>query len=339
MDEKFYRIMKEPTGKWGGYHMESDHDFYSDYKSVPCGKLEAGEYLTIDSDGTWSVISDRDDRNLTGVRYPGMPPVSELLTNGTMIEVPREVMLLDLQMAEKKRELADSILRCESYISDVEYDLQNPTNPFCAFSPVEAKKQLAELKPELETLTQQMDALKAMYHEQVEPYFNTPQEAAAMMRDAEPEENGFILQTGEGRKPSIPVGRIDYLRSNGMVGESIDYYDAEKFVSDIKRENYYGAPMAITVYSDPASGTHMDTSWRLDLDPPPQGFRIEPYREPAQESAQKKAAPTLDVKLSPNASQESPDRPGLDTLVANIQKQSRTTPQPSVPTKMPVLER
>lgn len=72
---------------------------------------------------------------------------------------------------------------------------------------------------------------------------------------------------------SIPVGRIDYLQPT----ESIEYRDAGKFVADILDGNHYGIPMSITVYSDPKTGLHIDTSWRNDLDPAPQGFRIEPY--------------------------------------------------------------
>ena len=38
--------------------------------------------------------------------------------------------------------------------------------------------------------------------------------------------------------PSIPVGRIEYLGSNGEVGETVEYTDAERFERDIKDENY-----------------------------------------------------------------------------------------------------
>lgn len=76
--------------------------------------------------------------------------------------------------------------------------------------------------------------------------------------------------------PDIPIGRIDYLYPT----ESIEYHNAGKFISDIMNSNHYGEPMSITVYSDPASGKHIDTSWRLNLDPPPQGFQVEPYEAP-----------------------------------------------------------
>lgn len=76
---------------------------------------------------------------------------------------------------------------------------------------------------------------------------------------------------------SIPVGRIDYLHP----AERIEYRDAGKFVADIMGGNHYGIPMSITVYSDPKNGAHINTSWRTDLDPAPQGFQIEPYEPPS----------------------------------------------------------
>lgn len=79
----------------------------------------------------------------------------------------------------------------------------------------------------------------------------------------------------------MPVGRIDYLLSP----ERFEYRDVGRFISDIMNSNHYGVPMAITIYSDPKSGAHIDASWRLNLDPPPQGFQIEPYEAPTPESA------------------------------------------------------
>lgn len=84
---------------------------------------------------------------------------------------------------------------------------------------------------------------------------------------------------------NIPIGKIEYLQPS----ESIEYRDAGNFISDIMHCNHYGVPMAITVYSDPTTGNHIDTSWRLDLDPPPQGFQIEPYECDSQADLQQNA--------------------------------------------------
>ena len=74
------------------------------------------------------------------------------------------------------------------------------------------------------------------------------------------------------------VGCIEYLSPSGKVAERNEYDNAEDFVRDIKESNYFGESMSITVYKDPKTGEHIDTSWLKDMDPPPQGFKIEEYR-------------------------------------------------------------
>ena len=38
----------------------------------------------------------------------------------------------------------------------------------------------------------------------------------------------------------IPVGKIDFLDTNGEVGETCYYYTEEEFLKSVKHENYYG---------------------------------------------------------------------------------------------------
>ena len=71
----------------------------------------------------------------------------------------------------------------------------------------------------------------------------------------------------------LPVGRIDFLATNGSVGESVEYTDAEEFVAAIKEENYFGAPMRIVLYRD-SEGQTIPQDFLKELDPPPQGFEI-----------------------------------------------------------------
>lgn len=72
---------------------------------------------------------------------------------------------------------------------------------------------------------------------------------------------------------SRPVGRIDFLGSDGKVGDTIEYIDEAKFIRDIKEENHYGSPMTITVYRE-ADGSTIPTDFVQNLDPSPQGFEI-----------------------------------------------------------------
>ncbi|WP_338078597.1 DEAD/DEAH box helicase family protein [Clostridium phoceensis] len=71
----------------------------------------------------------------------------------------------------------------------------------------------------------------------------------------------------------LPVGRIDFLGTNGIVGESVEYTDAEEFMLAIREENRVGAPMRIVLYRD-SEGQTIPQDFLADLDPPPQGFQV-----------------------------------------------------------------
>lgn len=78
---------------------------------------------------------------------------------------------------------------------------------------------------------------------------------------------------------SRPVGRIEYLGSNGEVGESIEYTSEYQLAKDIKEENYYGSPMNIVLYRD-KDGKTIPQDFLSELDPPVQGFRVEDFPIP-----------------------------------------------------------
>ncbi len=78
---------------------------------------------------------------------------------------------------------------------------------------------------------------------------------------------------------SQPIGRIDYLGTDGKVGESVEYTSEYQFKKDINEENFYGVPMTITVYRQ-KDGSTIDTAFVSELDPPPQGFKVEDYLTP-----------------------------------------------------------
>ena len=72
---------------------------------------------------------------------------------------------------------------------------------------------------------------------------------------------------------SKPIGRIDYLHTDGRVRESIEYTSPYQFEKDIKEENYYGVPMKIILYKD-RDGTTIPQDFISQLDPSPQGVEI-----------------------------------------------------------------
>ncbi len=79
---------------------------------------------------------------------------------------------------------------------------------------------------------------------------------------------------------SRPVGRIDYLHTDGTVRESIEYTSEYQFAKDIKDENYYGTPMSVVAYADNDANT-VPLDFISELDPPLQSFQIvrSPYLE------------------------------------------------------------
>ena len=72
---------------------------------------------------------------------------------------------------------------------------------------------------------------------------------------------------------SKPIGRIDYLHTDGRVRENIEYTSPYQLEKDIKEENYYGVPMKIVLYKD-RDGTTISQDFISQLDPQPQGVEI-----------------------------------------------------------------
>ena len=91
--------------------------------------------------------------------------------------------------------------------------------------------------------------------------------------DAAPVADAEEPDAGEPLDAPLPVGRIDFLGTNGSVGESVEYTGAEEFVAAIKEENHAGAPMRIVLYRD-SEGQTIPQDFLADLDPPPQGFQV-----------------------------------------------------------------
>ena len=82
-----------------------------------------------------------------------------------------------------------------------------------------------------------------------------------------------VSATKEAPVESKPIGRIDYLGTDGKVGESIEYTSPYSFEKDIKEESYYGVPMSIVLYQD-RDGSTIPHDFIAQLDPPPKGFEI-----------------------------------------------------------------
>ena len=93
------------------------------------------------------------------------------------------------------------------------------------------------------------------------------------LEDGERITRTVVSTTKEAPVESKPIGRIDYLGTDGKVGESIEYTSPYSFEKDIKEENYYGVPMSIVLYKD-KDGNTIPHGFIAQLDPPPKGFEI-----------------------------------------------------------------
>jgi len=78
-------------------------------------------------------------------------------------------------------------------------------------------------------------------------------------------------QASEEKKP---VGRIDFLGTNGEVGESVEYDDADALEKAVRDETEYGAPMTVVLFEGEDSKT-IPQEFLSELDPPPTSFHTE----------------------------------------------------------------
>ena len=84
-----------------------------------------------------------------------------------------------------------------------------------------------------------------------------------------------ISQNKEDPVESKPIGKIDYLNSDGTVRESIEYTSEYRFVNDIKEENFFDEPMSVYVYSD-KDGNSISTDFVKNLAKDLKGFEVIP---------------------------------------------------------------
>ena len=91
----------------------------------------------------------------------------------------------------------------------------------------------------------------------------------------QPKENSG--EQAAGVKPQA-IGRLDYLDSNGHVGEQVEYDDEIQLVEQVKEDVDTGAPFTITLYRD-QNGTTIPQDFLTDLGTSPKGFAVVDYAE------------------------------------------------------------
>ena len=89
------------------------------------------------------------------------------------------------------------------------------------------------------------------------------------------EECNVMNQEGICNRRESPVARLDFLGTNGEVGDSVSYFSEEEFLKAVKEELYYGVPLVIVLYRD-SEGKTIPRTFIKDLDTMPNGFVVEP---------------------------------------------------------------
>ena len=97
--------------------------------------------------------------------------------------------------------------------------------------------------------------------------------AVSSLENGERHIRNIVSSNKEDPVQSQPVGRIDYLNTDGTVRESVEYTSEYQFASDIREEAYYGVSFKAVFYKD-KEGNTIPRDFAEHLDPPPQSIEI-----------------------------------------------------------------
>ena len=97
--------------------------------------------------------------------------------------------------------------------------------------------------------------------------------AVASLENGERKVYNLVSQNKEDPVESKPIGRIEYLHTDGRVRERIEYTSPYQFEKDIKEENHYGVPMKVVLYAD-ENGATVPHGFIYELDPPLHGTSV-----------------------------------------------------------------
>lgn len=97
--------------------------------------------------------------------------------------------------------------------------------------------------------------------------------AISALENGERKVYNLASQNKEDPVESKPIGRIEYLHTDGRVRESIEYTSPYQLEKDIKEENRYGVPMSVVLYRQ-ADGSVIPHDYIAECDPPLNGFSV-----------------------------------------------------------------
>lgn len=149
----------------------------------------------------------------------------------------------------------------------------------------------------------------------LQPYVDMLRDRGYDVTLAAVEDNHRVVRTlASDRKEepveSYPVGRIDYLHTDGRVRESIEYTSEYQFVKDIREENSYGVPMTVVFYQD-KDGKTISQSFLSELDSPIQSVKVEQFNTPPVNMTQETEEPDDFSDVDPVAVREALAKRGI----------------------------
>lgn len=97
--------------------------------------------------------------------------------------------------------------------------------------------------------------------------------AVSSLENGERNTRNIVSSNKEDPVQSQPIGRIDYLHTDGTVRESVEYTSLYQFEKDIEEETFYGVPFTVVFYKD-KDGNTVPQNFIGSLDPPPQSVEI-----------------------------------------------------------------
>ena len=97
--------------------------------------------------------------------------------------------------------------------------------------------------------------------------------AVSSLENGERNTRNIVSSNKEDPVQSQPIGRIDYLHTDGTVRESVEYTSLYQFEKDIKEETFYGVPFTVVFYKDKDRNT-VPQDFIGSLDPQPKGVEI-----------------------------------------------------------------
>ncbi len=133
--------------------------------------------------------------------------------------------------------------------------------------------------------------------------------AISSLENGERKTYNIVSTNKEDPVQSQPVGRIDYLNTDGTVRESVEYTSPYLFGNDIRQEAYYGVSFSVVFYKD-EDGNTISRDFAEHLDPPPKSIEIID-------------SPYLSINKADEKEQETSEKGELLSPTFNQQKRSR----------------